>query len=63
MSEPRRVEVGGCYGCPFEYDTISCTHPDRELDNDWNYDIDDDQTQSWCPLHKGPVLVVLKGVE
>lgn len=67
MSEAKRVEVSGCHGCPlFRKDNLCwrCggTPRRRSIPQDpavkpggWR--------PSWCPLRKGPVLVVLKEVE
>lgn len=65
MSEPKRVEVGGCYDCLWARDATWCLHP--FFVGDFSPApasfFGEEPAPPGCPLRKGPVLVVLRGVE
>ena len=54
-----RLLVTGCDGCPFNYDSVSCSAVDSSF---CEPDLHDFITTSpdWCPLKSGPVVVALR---
>jgi hypothetical protein len=54
-----------CRECPFEYDTIACTHPDGPDSLNWLSDEEPfdvhDRVHPECPLRRKVALVCLSG--